>query len=325
MSTLRPLTALSATFCALLMAFVACTGISFGQAPTPATFVTGTVIATCSVANYQVYAPYVVAVGDFNNDGVPDLLVLCANGVGIQLGNGDGTFGPVSSVTTFTCALEGGIVTGDFNNDGDLDFAVVSGTAGGDCNFNPGTLSIFLGNGAGGFTLKASYAELGEPANNELAGGLVASDLRSNGHLDIIALDPQNQGVDVFLGNGDGTFVSSNGSGRNPYPGYSGAITAGDVNDDGKPDLVVASNASIDGIYVLIGNGDGTFQSPVFYQEGDNSGAMAVAIGQLIRKDNGDVVMGTGNGAYVYINNGDGTFKPPVLYGGTGPRGQIPS
>ena len=43
---------------------------------------------------------------------------------------------------------------------------------------------------------------------------------------------------------------------------------------------------------------------------------MAVAIGQLKKGDDGDVVMGTGNGAYVYMNNGDGTFKtPPVLYG----------
>ena len=88
-----------------------------------------------------------------------------------------------------------------------------------------------------------------------------------------------------------------------------------DLNHDGKPDLVVASKNSGDGIYVLIGNGDGTFQSPVFYQQGSNSGAMSVAIGQLIKNDHGDVVMGTGNGAYVYINNGDGTFKTPALYG----------
>jgi hypothetical protein len=233
--------------------------------------------------------------------------------VGIVLGNGDGTFGPVASITTFSCTLEGGIVTGDFNNDGHLDFAVVSGTAGGDCNFNPGTLSIFLGNGAGGFTLKASYSELGGPANNEKAGGLIAADLRGNGHLDLLAIDPNN-GVDVFLGNGDGTFQAPT-SVAIASPGSTGAITAGDVNHDGKPDLVVASNVSSDGIYVLIGNGDGTFKPPVFYSQGSNSGAMAVAIGQLIKGDNGDVVMGTGNGAYVYINNGDGTFKTPVLYG----------
>ena len=66
---------------------------------------------------------------------------------------------------------------------------------------------------------------------------------------------------------------------------------------------------------MLLGNGDGTFQAPVFYQQGSNSGAMSIAIGELIKGDHGDVVMGAGNGAYVYINNGDGTFKTPVAYG----------
>ncbi|MFZ0685302.1 MAG: FG-GAP-like repeat-containing protein [Terriglobales bacterium] len=290
---------------------------SFGQVP--ATFVNPIMYNGGSViANYSPIPVQAVALGDFNNDGVPDLLTLDDNGntagVGILLGRGDGSFEPVSSVTTFSCTLEGGFVTGDFNNDGNLDFAVVSGSPGGDCNFNPGTLWIFLGNGAGGFTLKATYSEIGTPANNEKASGLIAADLRGNGHLDLIAIDPNN-GLDVFLGNGDGTFVVPTAAVAIPCPGCSAAITAGDVNHDGKPDLVVASNNSSDGIFVLIGNGDGTFQSPVFYQQGSNSGALAVAIGQLIKSDHGDVVMGAGNGAYVYINNGDGTFKTPVLYG----------
>jgi hypothetical protein len=97
----------------------------------------------------------------------PDLLTLDDNGnalgVGIMLGNGDGNFGPVSSVTTFGWTLEGGIVTGGFNNDGRLYFAVESGTSGGDRNFNPGTLSIFLGNGAGGFALKPRIRKLALP------------------------------------------------------------------------------------------------------------------------------------------------------------------
>jgi hypothetical protein len=303
---------------AFLLAVAGTTMRALAETPSPATFVNPTVFNGGSViSNYSPIPVYAVALGDFNNDGVPDLLTLDDNGntagVGIMLGNGDGTFGAVSSITTFGCTLEGGIVTGDFNNDGHLDFAVVSGTLGGDCNFNPGTLSIFLGNGAGGFTLKASYSEIGAPANNEIANGLIAADLRGNGHLDIIAIDPNN-GLDVFLGNGDGTFQTPVAIAISS-PGSTGAITAGDVNHDGKPDLVVASNISSDGIYVLLGKGDGTFESPVFYAQGSNSGAMAVAIGQLIKGDNGDVVMGTGNGAYVYINNGDGTFKTPVLYG----------
>ena len=306
---------LTSIFSVALVVMLAAAG--FGQ--TAPIFVNPTLINGGSViSNYSPIAVQVVALGDFNGDGKQDLLALDDNGntagVGIMLGNGDGTFGAVSSITTFPCTLEGGIVTGDFNGDGHLDFAVVSGTPGGDCNFNPGTLWIYLGNGAGGFTLKASYAELGGPANNEKAGGLIAADLRGNGHLDLIAIDPNN-GLDVFLGNGDGTFVAPTKAVAITSPGASNSEAAWDVNHDGKLDVVVASENSGDGIYVLLGNGDGTFQTPVFYQQGSNSGANAVAVGQLIAGDHGDVVMGTGNGAYVYINNGDGTFKTPVLYG----------
>ncbi len=301
------------------LAVLALTAASFGQITAP-TFVNPIFYNGGSVIpNYSPIPVQVIAEGDFNNDGVPDLLTLDDNGntagVGIMLGTGAGAFGPVASVTTFSCTLEGGIVTGDFNNDGDLDFAVVSGTTGGDCNFNPGTLSIFLGNGAGGFTLKATYSMIGGPANHDLASGLVTADLRSNGHLDLLAIDPNN-GIDVFLANDDGTFVPPTSAVAISSPGNSAAEVVGDVNHDGKPDLVVASNNSGDGVYVLIGNGDGTFQAPVFYQQGSNSGAMAVAIGELTKNSHGDVIMGTGNGAYVYLNNGDGTFKtPPALYG----------
>lgn len=320
MSTLgRRTPVLIETLCVLVLMGLTFTGISLGQAPPNATFVNPTLFNGGSViSNYSPIAVQALAVGDFNNDGVPDLLTLDDNGntagVGIMLGNGAGGFGAVSSITTFACTLEGGITVGDFNNDGNLDFAVVSGTNGGDCNFNPGTLWVYLGNGAGGFTLKATYSMLGGPANNEKTSGLIAADLRGNGHLDLLAIDPNN-GIDVFLGNGDGTFVVPTAAVALSCPGCTNSQAVWDVNHDGKPDLVVASNYSSDGIFVLFGNGDGTFQAPVFYQQGSNSGAMALAIGQLIKGDHGDVVMGAGNGAYVYINNGDGTFKTPVLYG----------
>jgi len=165
---------------AVLVVIVLATA-GFGQSSP--IFVNPTLVNGGSViSNYSPIPVQAVVSGDFNGDGKQDLLTLDDNGntagVGIMLGNGDGTFGAVSSVTTFSCTLEGGIVTGDFNHDGHLDFAVVSGTPGGDCNFNPGTLWIFLGNGAGGFTLKASYSELGGPANHDISGGLIAAELR---------------------------------------------------------------------------------------------------------------------------------------------------
>ena len=308
---------LTQTLCALLTmaSFAMGPSAAFGQTPVPATFVNPIMYDGGAVfSNYSPIPVQAIAAGDFNNDGVPDLITLDsnanANGWGIMLGRGDGSFQPVASIGTSGVYGEvGSVVVGDFNNDGDLDFAVTYSTAGPD-----GALSIYLGNGAGGFTLKATYSLLGVVAYRDNSNGLATADLRSNGHLDLLAIDTSN-GVDVFLGNGDGTFQPP-AAVAIPSPGNSGAEAVGDINHDGKPDLVVASNNSSDGIYVLIGNGDGTFQSPVFYVQGSNSGAMAVAIGQLKKSDDGDVVMGTGNGAYVYMNNGNGTFKtPPVLYG----------
>src|SRR3984885_6681821 len=295
------------TFSALLMLLAALTGSSAGQTPTPPRFVNGTLVNGGSViANYSPIAVQTVTEGDFNGDGKPDLLTLDDNGntagVGIMLGNGDGTFQPVASITTFACTLEGGLVTGDFNNDGHLDFAVVSGTNGGDCNFNPGTLWIFLGNGAGGFTLKASYAELGGPAYHDLAGGLIAADLRGNGHLDLLAIDPNN-GIDVFLGNGDGTFVTPTAAVAIPGPGASNSEAAWDVNDDGKLDLVVASENSGDGIYVLINNGNGTFQTPVLYGP---SWIDSIVITDVNGDKKNDLVVSSYSSSAVWFMEGNG-------------------
>src|SRR5271169_6134682 len=144
-------------FAALLLA-VASTVIPAGATPPPATFVNPNFFNGGSVIpSHSPVQSYVVVTGDFNNDGFPDLLTLAEDGVSLQLGNGDGGFGPDAAVTSpFACNLEGGIVTGDFNGDGNLDFAVVTGTNGGDCNFNPGTLWIYLGNGAGAFAAPAT-------------------------------------------------------------------------------------------------------------------------------------------------------------------------
>jgi hypothetical protein len=308
---------LTKTLCALML-MAGLTLAAFAgseQTPPPATFVNGTLFEGGSViVNSSPIPVQQIAVGDFNNDGVPDLITLDSsansNGWGIMLGNGDGTFQTVAAIgTSGSYGSVGSIVTGDFNKDGNLDFAVTFADDGANQY-----LQIYLGNGAGGFTIKGATSTLGSPYSAR-SNGLVAADLRGNGDLDLITIDTGYQsgtgGIMVLLGNGDGTFQAPKEMAVN----YPTSIAAADLNHDGRIDLVVGSTQSSDGIYTLFGNGNGTFQSPVFYAQGSNSGVLSVAIGQLTTKDNQDIVMGTGNGAYIYLNSGNGTFAAPVLYG----------
>jgi len=282
--------------------------------PTQATFVNPSLYQAGNIlANYSPIGVQELAVGDFNNDGFQDVVVIDSNanvnGFGILLGVGDGTFQTQQSIAvTGSYGNVDSIVTGDFNRDGNLDFAV-------SWNGNSSVVQIFLGNGAGGFTQGATYT-LPIPNYYPMPNGLAAADLRGNGDLDLIAVDGHNVegSIEVLLGNGDGTFqapVTVAPSIGNPL----GGVAMADVNHDGKIDMVVGSDDQLDGIYVVLGNGDGTFQTPVFYQEGDNSGVTGIAIGSLTTKKNADVVISTGNGAYVYLNDGKGVFAKPVQYG----------
>ena len=103
---------------------------------------------------------------------------------------------------------------------------------------------------------------------------------------------PESPGAVVIkLGNGDGTFTS-----LNPilFPQMAAAIAAGDFNGDGKPDLVISEFSN--GVGILYGNGDGTFQvSPTNFVTG--TGPSSIAVGDF----NGDglldlAVTNTGNG-----------------------------
>jgi len=98
---------------------------------------------------------------------------------------------------------------------------------------------------------------------------------------------------------------------------YPVSVAVADVNGDGKPDLLVANSQS-GTLSVLLGNGDGTFQTAVSYGSG-GSFTTSVVAGDV----NGDgkldlVVTNASNAVGVLLGNGDGTFQPAVTYGSGG-------
>jgi hypothetical protein len=129
-------------------------------------------------------------------------------------------------------------------------------------------------------------------------------------------------GVGVASRLGSNTFEGgpmSSTSNKVPPPAPT-AVTAADVNGDGKPDLIATN--SDDTVAVLLGNGDTTFQKPVLLATGKNPVAVAAADlnhdgkADLIIVNNGD------NTVSVYLGNGDGTFHNPVAYAvGNSPSG----
>jgi len=98
--------------------------------------------------------------------------------------------------------------------------------------------------------------------------------------------------------------------------GFSGfRIATGDLNGDGKLDLVVTGSNDADAVSVLLGNGDGTFQAPVNYPTGQYPNS--VAVGDFNNDGKLDLAVanvGT-NDVSVLLGNGDGTFQAAVQYG----------
>jgi hypothetical protein len=227
-----------------------------------------------------------ISLGDFNNDGKPDVLGLPA--AEVLLGNGDGTFtakGGGCGPGLGTAAL------GDFNGDGKLDVAgnVINGSA----------IQVCLGNGDGTFALGGQFDQ---GIQHKL---VVSGDFNNDGKLDLAASDVH--GFSILLGNGDGTFQAGipTGAAGVGFPNFAVA----DFNNDGKLDIVALTSS---GIAVFLGKGDGTFSAPVV-SPGPTAGFLTVT--DLNNDGNRDLVVASAGSVIVLLGKGNGSFGAPAHIG----------
>jgi len=170
---------------------------------------------------------------DFNRDGRPDI-VISGSATQIWAGNGDGTYG----ASLAALPPGGGTVTGDVNRDGKPDLLVTSGI---------GTLFQFLGNGTG-----AGGGSTGIVGSQLFRRSLTA-DLNRDGYLDLV-LNPGTANIGVLLATGAGTWAAS--PTLYAVAGLPRDIAIGDLDRDGDPDILVATDA---GATVLSNDGSATF------------------------------------------------------------------
>jgi hypothetical protein len=245
---------------------------------------------------------------DFNGDGKPDLISCNGSQITVLLGNGDGTFHALSAISNPQGISPIFFVTADLNNDGKTDLV-------GFASVNPleEQLVTLLGNGDG--TFQSPVLSPAAIENQRIPSCIAVGDFNADGRIDL-AVTFFNSGsgggpgdVEVFLGNGDGTLQSpivyplSNLGSSHPN-----GLAIGDFNRDGKLDLIVSDN--LNAVAILLGNGDGSFQTPT---------TIAAVGGGLTTADlNGDgkadlIVIGP-TSASVFLGNGDGTFAAAMNF-----------
>ena len=246
-----------------------------------------------SVQNYRIQAGYGVDGG-------------IASGLGGSLGNG--TF---SGYTTYASQTNTNRITlGDLNNDGHLDM-VSNGN-----NGVTGFVSIRLGAGDGTFGSSISYVQ-----ESSQSFEVVLGDVNNDGVLDLVTSgteDTLHASVTIRLGVGDGTFGSSISVGYTPGSGGMRGVALGDINDDGKLDIVAVKDTVPGYFYTFLGNGNGTFGSARSVSLGASVTPYAVMLDDLNQDGVLDMVAVVDNAALtggiaVSLGQGDGTFGPTTL------------
>ena len=191
-------------------------------------------------------SPSSVAVGDFNRDGKLDLVVAVAgpNDVSILLGNGEGTFAEARNSPVPVGLTPYSVVVADFNGDGIPDLVTANDAV---VNGNPGTVTILLGSGDGGFT-EASGSPIPVGMNPLI---VTAGDFNADGKVDLAVTNETSSSVAILLGDGDGTFTTEP-SVHAPPGRFPLSVTSADFDGDGVADLAVTDTDFLNGNEVMV-------------------------------------------------------------------------
>lgn len=272
-----------------------------------------------AAANFPTGAfPTSLAVADVTGDGKSD--VVTANSqtldVSVLVGDGTGGFAAPVNLSVGADAEPTAVAAADVSGDGHVDL-VVANKGLDDSPFPPpelpGTVSVLIGDGAGGFAAAVQYSA---GAGDGRADAVALGDVTGDGHPDIVVSRPLANTAGVLAGDGAGGFAEAVTVPTGVGPG---PVAIADTTGEGHLDVVTA-NAVGSSISVLPGDGEGN----IGFAGNFPAGMFPFAVASMDLNDDGypDLVSANGmsNDVSVLVNNGFGGFDNAVSYAvGTSP------
>lgn len=310
--------------------------------------------ATMFWTGYDSY-PHSIVTADFNNDNSIDIAVANAQNVGLFFGYGDGRFSSQITYSTGSQFSPDKITVADLNNDTISDIVLTEsgrgkGTIGvfhgltngtfqilkiystgfnsdlssiGFCDLNNDSLMDMVvslsTNGSIGIMLQHKTEPFSTQTNfstgiNSRPVSVTVGDFNNDDYLDIVVVNSGTNNIGILFGNGNGYFSVpvTYSVEENSRPS---SIASGDFNSDDYLDLVIVdSTNSI--AHILLGNGNGTFQSLISYSTGTRSQPSSISVADLDQNNHLDIVItnwGVSN-VLVFVGIGNGTFFEPKSY-----------
>jgi hypothetical protein len=255
-----------------------------------------------------------IAVADFNGDGIPDVAAqgVTSGSVAVVLGAQHGTLAAKQLITSVcTNTFTYGIAAGDVNGDGKADVVAVFGGGSDSCNHE---VAVLLGLGTGKFK-KAAFYPTGAGTNAQ-EEEVYLVDVNGDAKLDIVIANSDGT-LSVLLNKGNGTYTTEALVPAVANLFYQESLTFADFNGDGKMDIALTSRGAYSTVWVLPGNGNGTFGAPIQTQ---TSYVVDAAVAGDFNKDGKPDLLATingipncGSGSQFLQGNGNGTFTAGTI------------